>query len=291
MAVTIFGDYGLTTPTSSFTDSNGNLLIGTGSTPGSVGNSLTYSVQGFTAINSGGTLPYFQTYTGTAGTNLKTWRHGGDASGNYIWQTVNDAYSSSAERLRVDPNGYMYSTPNSAGLGLVPGMMTYILNAPLGLNGAVTTTQSVLGVSTPTLQPGRYRFRFFWAFSKNTGIGQFSFGLGGTATFTYGSFHAIARLGATFTSASTPNDVYLTTTTPATPVVISNPTVAVSNNNAIVDGYFDVSVAGTVFAGVGWTIAPGTAVANSYQTQRGSYMEVWPVASDATISTNIGGWA
>ena len=291
MAVTVFGDYGLTTPTSTFTDSNGNLLVGTASVPGSVGNSLAYVVQGVTAVNSGGTLPYFQTYTGTAGTNLKTWRHGGDGSGNYIFQTINDAYTTAAERVRVDSSGYMYSTPNSAGLGLVPGMMTYILNADLNLNGTLTTTQNVLGVSTPTLQPGRYRFKLFWAFIKNTGTGQFSFGLGGTATFTFGGFHAIARLGATFTSASTPNDVYLTTTTPATAIIISNPTVAVSNNNAIVDGYFDVSVAGTVFFGSGWSSAPGTSTPATYRTARGSYVEVWPVANDTSVNTNIGGWA
>ena len=290
MAVTVYGDYGLTTPTSTFTDANGNLLVGTASKPGSVGNSLAYIVQGITAVNSGGTLPYFQTYTGTAGTDLKTWRHGGDGSGNYIFQTINDAYTTAAERVRVDSSGYMYSTPNSAGLGLVPGMMTYILNADNNLNGTLLTLQNPFGAATPTLQPGRYRYRLAMSFVKNTGTGQATYAMGGTATVSYAAHNIYTRAGATFQTTASPVFQFITTTTPTVSVAITGNTTAVAQDTIVSDGYIDVSVAGTVFFGVGFSSAPGTSTAGSYRFVQGSYVEIWPV-SVTGANTNIGGWA
>lgn len=80
----------------------GSVGIGTSNT---FGNSLVSVAQGITAFNVGATEPFFQTYMSTAGSNLKTWRHGGDSSGNYRFQTVNDAYSSATEYMRIDSSG------------------------------------------------------------------------------------------------------------------------------------------------------------------------------------------
>lgn len=83
-------------------DSNGNLLVGTTS---SFGNSRVAATLGFTAFNSGGAIGYFQTYNANAGTDLKTWRLGGNGSGSLVFETVNDAYTSSSERMRINSSG------------------------------------------------------------------------------------------------------------------------------------------------------------------------------------------
>jgi hypothetical protein len=96
-------------------DTNGNLLLGVSLPIGSLGNSKLYASTGVSVINNGGTLPYFQTYVSTASTNLKTWRHGGDATGNYNFQTVNDAYSGSTTYLSITSTGQI-SCPNYIGI-------------------------------------------------------------------------------------------------------------------------------------------------------------------------------
>lgn len=89
---------------------SGQLLVSGSSTaltsiPGSLGNSNVYTRAGETVVNDGATLGYFQTYNSNAGTDLKTWRHGGDNSGNYVFQTVNDAYNSSTTELTISSAG------------------------------------------------------------------------------------------------------------------------------------------------------------------------------------------
>lgn len=92
--------------------SSGQLLVGGNATalttiPGSLGNSTVYSRIGMTVINDTTTLGYFQSYDSNATTDLKTWRHGGQDNGNYIFQTVNDAYNSSATRLTISATGIL----------------------------------------------------------------------------------------------------------------------------------------------------------------------------------------
>jgi hypothetical protein len=91
--------------------STGQLLVSGGSTtqlvsiPGSVGNSTIYSRLGMTVVNDTTTLGYFQTYNSNAGTDLKTWRHGGQTDGSYIFATVNDAYSSTTTEASISATG------------------------------------------------------------------------------------------------------------------------------------------------------------------------------------------
>lgn len=81
---------------------SGNLGIGTTSV---LGNSQLNVLQGVVARNSGATLPYFQTYNANAGTDLKTWRFGGNSSGAFTIESVNDAYSSATGRVMIDASG------------------------------------------------------------------------------------------------------------------------------------------------------------------------------------------
>ena len=92
--------------------SSGQLLVGGSATalttiPGSLGNSSVYSRAGMTVINDTTTLGYFQSYDSNATTDLKTWRHGGQDNGSYIFQTVNDAYNSSTTRLTISATGIL----------------------------------------------------------------------------------------------------------------------------------------------------------------------------------------
>ena len=85
-------------------DSSGNVGIGTTSTLGNALLNVSTGIAARTAAASGVT-PYLQTYNGNAGTDLKTWRIGGQSTGNLIFETVNDAYSSSTSRLNINSNG------------------------------------------------------------------------------------------------------------------------------------------------------------------------------------------
>lgn len=82
----------------------GNVGIGTTST---LGNSSLNVLTGITARTAAasGVTPYLQSYNGNAGTDLKTWRLGTQSTGNLIFETVNDAYSSSTSRMNLDSSG------------------------------------------------------------------------------------------------------------------------------------------------------------------------------------------
>ena len=93
---------GVKTFSGSATVVNGNLGVGTSSV---LGNSTLNAALGIVVRNQSTTTGYFQTYNANAGTDLKTWRWGGDGSGNLVFQTVNDAYSSATGRMTLDPAG------------------------------------------------------------------------------------------------------------------------------------------------------------------------------------------
>jgi len=113
-------------------NSNGQFLLGLTSI-GSVGNSLLYTSQGATVFNDGSTAPFFQTYHGSASTDLKTWRHGGDSSGNYQFQTVNDTYSSANNRVTF------YNT-GEVGIGTTTPLTSLHVNKNSGTPGYTIIT-------------------------------------------------------------------------------------------------------------------------------------------------------
>jgi len=85
-------------------DSGGNVLVGTTS---ALGNALFVSRVGIAARSVAGDniTPYIQSYNGNAGTDLKTWRLGTAAAGHLSFETVNDAYNTATERLRIASAG------------------------------------------------------------------------------------------------------------------------------------------------------------------------------------------
>ena len=93
-------------------DSGGNVLVGTTSI---LGNALFVSRVGIAARSVAGDniIPYIQSYNGNAGTDLKTWRLGTHPSGHLSIETVNDAYTSAAERMRIDSSGALTVTAGS----------------------------------------------------------------------------------------------------------------------------------------------------------------------------------
>lgn len=75
-----------------------------------LGNSNADVTLGLTVRNSGASTGYLQTYNSNAGTDLKTWRMGGNSSGSLVFETVNDAYSSSTNRMALDSSGNLTAT-------------------------------------------------------------------------------------------------------------------------------------------------------------------------------------
>lgn len=78
------------------------LKVGSSSILGNANADITL---GLAVRNSGASMGYIQTYNSNAGTNLKTWRMGGNGSGEFVVETVNDAYSSSTQRFKIDSSG------------------------------------------------------------------------------------------------------------------------------------------------------------------------------------------
>ena len=95
---------GGTTPS---TGSFSTLKVGSSSILGNANADVTLGVA---VRNSGATLGYFQIYNSNAGTDLKTWRLGNNGSGSLVFETVNDAYSSSANKMTLDTSGNLTAT-------------------------------------------------------------------------------------------------------------------------------------------------------------------------------------
>lgn len=84
-----------------------NLKVGSSSILGNANADITL---GLAVRNSGASMGYHQTYNSNAGTDLKTWRWGGNSSGEWVLEKVNDAYSSSTQRFKVDTSGNVTAT-------------------------------------------------------------------------------------------------------------------------------------------------------------------------------------
>lgn len=75
-----------------------------------LGNSNADVTLGLAVRNSGASMGYLQTYNSNAGTDLKTWRFGGNSSGSLVFETVNDAYSSATNKMTLDSSGNLTAT-------------------------------------------------------------------------------------------------------------------------------------------------------------------------------------
>jgi len=93
----------------------GNVGVGT-ATPG-VKLDVNGLIRGVGAIESRGSAPMLQLYNTSAGADLKYWRWAGASNGNLLLETVNDAYTGGAERLRIERAGNLFlGTTSAAGL-------------------------------------------------------------------------------------------------------------------------------------------------------------------------------
>lgn len=150
-------------------DTSGNLLVGVTSVPGSLGNSFAYVTQGISAVNSGGTTPFFQVYNSNASTDLKTWRMGNtDNTGSLSFQTINDAYSSATERMRIDSIGQIYHNTS-----YLLGSSYNCYHAKMTTAVSVSTSWQDTGVAwTNVYIPGNTRKILLWynASLRNNGL-------------------------------------------------------------------------------------------------------------------------
>jgi hypothetical protein len=141
---------------------NNRVGIGTANT---LGNSLLNVAQGVVArSDTAGIVPYLQLYNLNAGTNLKTWRMGAQVNGGFNIESVNDAYSSASEFMRVDSSGRV-TKPNT------PAFTAY------GGSGLTTTgsTQTALFTTVPVNVGSCY----------NSGNGRFTAPVAGRYFFSY----------------------------------------------------------------------------------------------------------
>ena len=189
------GGTGTTLPLAIFTgstealriDTSQQLMVGLTAVPGSAGNSKMFVSTGITVANNGATLPYFQTYNSNATTDLKTWRFGGNDSGTFVISTVNDAYSSSTDRLRIDSAG-------NAGVGVTPKTWSLGKALEVGASGS-----ALWGRAAETFITNNTTYNGGWTYANNgaanylaTGSdGEIYFGCAPTGT---------AAAGATFTN-------------------------------------------------------------------------------------------
>lgn len=75
-----------------------------------LGNANADVTLGLAVRNSGASMGYLQTYNSNAGADLKTWRMGGNSSGSFVFETVNDAYSSATNKMTLDSSGNLTAT-------------------------------------------------------------------------------------------------------------------------------------------------------------------------------------
>jgi hypothetical protein len=121
-----------------------------------LGNANADVTLGLAVRNSGASMGYLQTYNGNAGADLKTWRFGGDGSGNLVFETVNDAYSSSTNRMTLDKTGNLtaasFKTTNftiveSGSSLLIKYGSTTI--ASISSTGVITSATNIIANGTP----------------------------------------------------------------------------------------------------------------------------------------------
>ena len=142
-------------------DTSGNVGIGTTST---TANAKLAVEQGIVArASTAGLVPYLQLYNSNAGTDLKTWRFGGDSAGSLSIETVNDAYSAAVQRLVINSSGNVgigttspagkldiltgtyrgYFDDSGGGLFRLNGVLANnSAYGPMGLNGSIVLFQT-----------------------------------------------------------------------------------------------------------------------------------------------------
>ena len=175
-----------------------------------------------------------------------------------------------------------YATPNAtSGRGLSPSSLIYRLNANLAGNRG-TSAQNSLGVSLTVPASTVYLFEFYVAYTKATGTGlhNFVFGLGGTATFNNALWLSTVPA---FTGGGVTYTAILTSLTTFTYNSISTGSLTLAQSGK---GTISVNASGTLNLNYTLSADPGAA----YSTLAGSYLMLTPIGA-AGAATSIGTWA
>lgn len=138
------------------TPSTGNfttLRVGSSSILGNANADVTL---GLAVRNSGASMGYLQTYNSNAGADLKTWRFGGNGSGSLVFETVNDAYSSSTNRMTLDSSGNLTANSfNTANFTVIQSGTKLLFRyngttiASMDSTGIITSATNIVSNGTP----------------------------------------------------------------------------------------------------------------------------------------------
>jgi hypothetical protein len=123
-------------------DASGNVGIGTATT---YTNSKLAVITGMTVVANNET--WYHTNVPNNGTDQKIWRFGGVTSGALAFATVNDAYSSATERMRLDSSGNL-------GLGVTPSAWSGLTAFEMASGSLSAFSTTELNISQNTFNNG-----------------------------------------------------------------------------------------------------------------------------------------
>ena len=185
------------------------------------------------------------------------------------------------DRLRFDANGYAQSAVNGLGVGRVPAMQYYRLNAANAAGATTTAVQSLLGVGVTLVGSTVYEFEGYFVLTRSGGTTQdIAISFGGTATVNNARYAVITATG-----------VSSTLLTPVFNDRSGVGAIAVINNARdlaymLIKGTISINAGGTFIPQYNWVLATTVAMA----AQAGSYFRIFPLGASGA-NTSIGTWA
>lgn len=182
----------------------------------------------------------------------------------------------------------LYTTPQGAQRGVIPGAQYFRLNADL-VGTQVTTAQNVFGVGVTLSANTVYAFDYYLFLSKIAGTTShnMSIGFGGTATINNIEYGGAGNAGTgTFASGNQgAGNTYEFNTAASTTLY----TASTSTNRQL-----QIYAKGTVSINTGGTFIPqytlSAAPGGAYSTVAGSYFAIYPIGVGGA-NTSVGTWA
>lgn len=222
------------------------------------------------------------TSTGATGTNKLVF----DTSPTISAPILANATTNNGTAGALGYNGLnFYATTNTSNTGVIPAYYFIRQNATYTLSNSGSAQALFNGSANGaiTLPIGTYRFTCLFTLSgmsNTSGNGQFSITVG-TATIGTLLFHTTGVDSGGLFSAQTMSGSFGNAATSSEPIVGAS---VGTNVGLIIQGSFEVTVAGTVIPSFKLTTAIGTAVVAA-----GSFFECWAVGSETVVSS--GNWS